>query len=220
VVNSSQAENGFKQFIDGKIGPVLIRSILVGSGFLFVLLVVGALIGGITPYISQMRFGAGRRLIEALEEKRFDEARLMIEEGKGIDAVNEFNQNALLISLEAGRMDLAVLLIRAGADVNIKSKMLMTPLRVAAEAGSLETVNLLLEKGAWPQHPDDRVPPFLYAMVNGHDEIARLLIEAGTDLHRRYPLQGRTGTVGDFAVLAGKQELVELIRRRGGSFSQ
>lgn len=157
----------------------------------------------------------------ALQEERFDEARSMIEAGSGINTINEFGQNPLLIALEAGRMDLAVLLIKAGNDVNIRSKMHMTPLRAAAEAGDLATVKLLLGKGASPQHPDDRVPPFFYAMIEGHDEIARLLLEAGTDLHRRYPLQdGRTATIGDFTMLAGKNELVALIRQRGGIFSR
>lgn len=217
---SDPAELGLKKFLESKIGPVSVKFILMASGAFMGLVLLVALIAGLKPYIAQMGFGPGNRLMEALKAERFDEARRMIEKGAGIHSVNEFRQNPLLVALEAGRMDLAEMLIRAGADVNIKSKMLMTPLRVATEAGDLEMVKLLLEKGALPQHPDDMAPPFLYAMVNGHDEIARVLIEAGTDLHRLYPLQGgRTGTVGDLAVLAGKKELIELIRRRNGIFT-
>ena len=215
-----QVEEGFKHFLGQKIGPFSIKSTLVASGAIMGLLLIGVLIVAVMPYISQMGFGAGGRLMEAINEERFDEARLMIEKGAGIHAVNEFNQNPLLIALEAGRMDLAAMLIAAGADVNIKSKMLMTPLRVAATAGNLSMVKLLLVKGALPQLPDDRLPPFHYAMVNGHDEISRVLLDAGTDLHQRYPLQsGKTATVGDLAVFADKQELVDLIRRRGGTFT-
>ena len=210
----------FQRFLESKIGPVSVKALLTASGAFMGLALLVALIAALAPYVQQMGFGAGGRLREALTEGRFDEARQMIEKGEGIHAVNEFNQSPLLISLEAGRMDLAGMLIRAGADVNIRSKMSMTPLRVAADAGELEMVKLLLEKGALPQHADDRAPPFLYAMGNGHDEVARVLIEAGTDLHRRYPFQGgKSGTVGDLAVLAGRQELVELIRRRGGTFT-
>ncbi len=217
---SDAAVEGLKQFLKSSIGPVSVKSILIAGGALMGLAFIVALIAALLPYIAQMGFGQGGRLMDALKEQRFDEARLMIEKGAGIHAVDEFNQNPLLIALEAGRMDLAVMLIRAGADVNIRSKMLMTPLRVAADAGELAMVKLLLEKGALPQHPDDRAPPFLYAMVSGHDEVARVLIEAGTDLHRRYPFEdGRTGTVGDLAVFTGRQELIELIRRRGGTFT-
>lgn len=214
------AEQELNQFLDRKIGPVSARTIFRYSGIFFGVFLIVALLAGLAPYVSQMSFGAGGRLRDALKEGRFDEARLMIEKGEGIHGVDEFNQNPLLISLEAGRMDLATMLVTAGADVNIRSKMLMTPLRAAAEEGKLEMVKLLLEKGALPQHPEDKAPPFLYAMANGHDEVARMLIEAGTDLHRRYPFQGgRSGTVGDLAVLAGRTELVELIRRRGGTFT-
>jgi hypothetical protein len=215
------AESGLKRFLNSTIGPVSVKAILMASGIFMGLALIVTVVAGLYPYVTQMGFGAGGRLMAALQEERFDEARRMIEAGSGINTVNEFGQNPLLIALEAGRMDLAVLLIKAGNDVNIKSKMHVTPLRVAAEAGDLETVKLLLGKGASPQHPDDRIPPFFYAMTNGHDEIARLLLEVGTDLHRRYPLQdGRTATVGDFTILAGKDKLVALIRQRGGTFSQ
>ena len=217
---ADQAKESFNRYLDGKIGPVSLRSIAAASSAFMGLMLIGALFAWLAPYFSNLGFGAGSRLREAIKEERFEEARLMIEKGAGIHTVDEFDQNPLLLSLEAGRMDLAAMLISAGADVNIRSKMLIsTPLRAAVEAGNLEMVKLLLAKGAQPQHPDDRAPPFFYALAKGHDEIARVLIEAGTDLHRGYPLQGGTGTVGDFAVLAGRQELVELIRRRGGTFA-
>ena len=95
----------------------------------------------------------------------------------------------------------------------------MTPLRIAVESGDLEMVKLLLENGALPQHPEDKAPPFLYAMAKGNKEIARVLIENGTDLKRHYALGSREGTVGDMAVLARSKELVELIRSRGGVFT-
>jgi hypothetical protein len=215
------AESGLKRFLNSTIGPVSVKAILMASGIFMGLALIVTVIAGLYPFVTQMGFGAGGRLMTALQEERFDEARRMIEAGSGINTVNEFGQNPLLIALEAGRMDLAVMLIKAGNDVNIRSKMHMTPLRAASEAGDLTTVKLLLGKGASPQHPDDRVPPFFYAMIKGHDEIARLLLEAGTDLQRRYPFQdGRTATVGDFTMLAGKDELVALIRQRSGTFSQ
>jgi len=173
----------------------------------------------LSPYISQMSFGAGGRLMEAIKDSRFDEARAMIEENSGINATDEHGQTPLLLALEAGRSDLSRMLINAGADTNVRSKTLMTPLRIAAESGDLETVKLLLENGSLPQHPEDKAPPFLYAMAKGDNAIASVLIESGTDLQRRYVLGGREGTVGDMAVLARNKELVELIRSRGGVFT-
>lgn len=203
-----------------KIGPVPFRYVLIGfGGFMLTILLLGV-ISGIAPFLKQMRFGSGGRLMSALEEKRFDDATAMIKDGSGINAKNEFDQTPLLIALEAGQNGLARMLIEAGADVNVKSKMLMTPLRVATVAGDLEMVKLLLARGASPDVPEDEFPPFAYALANKHDEIARVLIEGGTDLHRRYPIGNRTGTVGDMVVLAKKQELIDLIRERGGAFSE
>lgn len=203
-----------------KIGPVPFRYILVGfGGFMLVGLLLGV-IGGLAPFVKQMRFGSGGRLLTALEEKRFEDARVMISEGSGINAKNEFDQTPLLIALETGQYDLARKLIEAGVDVNVKSKMLMTPLRVATVAGELDMVMLLLARGASPDVPEDEFPPFAYALAKKRYDIARVLIEGGTDLHRRYPIGSRTGTVGDMAVLAKQQDLADIIRERGGSFSE
>jgi hypothetical protein len=209
-----------KTIMELKVGPVPYRYILTGVlGILFVGLLV-SLIAGLVPFLAQMRFGAGGRLIEALEQKRFDEAREMVLEGKGIRAKNEYDQNALLLALEAGQSELARLLIKAGADINMRSKMNKTPLELATRSGDAETVKMLLAHGALPELPDEEFPMFFVAVAKGHDDIARILIEAGTDLHRRYKLKDLTVTVGDYAALTKKPGLAEFIRQRGGSFER
>lgn len=212
--------NAFMEWFNAqKIGPVPLKHVMLGFGGLIVAMAIVALATGLTPFLRQMRFGAGGRLIEALEEKRFNDAKAMIERKSGIHAVNEYDQSPLLLALEAGQTDLARMLIEAGADVNIRSKMQMTPLRAAAVSGDLEMVRLLLSRGASPDAPESAHPPFLYALSKDRYDIARALIEGGTDLRRRYPLGQGAGTVGDMAVLSGRQDLVELIRERGGTFS-
>jgi len=201
-----------------KIGPF--RYILMGFLGLMALGLLLAVIKGLAPYWAQMRFGAGGRLIAALEEKRFDDTRARIVKGSGIHATNEFHQNPLLLALEAGQPELARMLIEAGADVNIKSKMLNTPLRVAVQSGDLEMVKLLLSRGASPDALEDELPPFAYALLKGHEEIALALIEGGTNLHCRYSFPDRRMTVGDMATLARKPALERLIRQRSGSFSE
>ncbi len=96
----------------------------------------------------------------------------------------------------------------------------MTPLRVAAQAGDVETVRLLLSRGASPDTPEDETPPAVYAMIKGHDEIARLVIESGCNLTRKYKDGGGPYTIGDFTIIARKPELTDIVRRRGGTFSR
>ncbi|OGP87197.1 MAG: hypothetical protein A2156_08075 [Deltaproteobacteria bacterium RBG_16_48_10] len=209
----------YHTILSSKIGPITVGSFLKGIGAFMGAMIIFWLLVSLEPFLKQMRLGFGLGLIKALEQKRFDDAREMIIKKKGINALNEYNQNPLLLALEAGQAELARLLIEAGSDVNIKSKMYMTPLRVATQSGNLEMVRLLLSKGALPDAPEDEFPPAFYALHKGYDEIARVLIEAGTNLNRQYITENRRLTVGDMALLARKPELVELIRRRGGTFT-
>lgn len=210
----------YESIVSTQIGPIRVGFILKGAIGLFILMICLALIFAATPYIEQLHLGTGQGLSEALKKKNFDAARELILKKKGIHKVNEYKQNPLLLALEAGQPELARLLIEAGADVNIKSKMVMTPLRVATQSGDLETVKLLLAKGAFPDAPEDEFPPFFYAVIKGYDDIARVLIEGGTDLNRAYIDRERRLTVGDLAVLAKKPILIELIRQKGGRFTK
>jgi hypothetical protein len=216
---AAHVKNAYEQIASSRVGPISVATFMKGVAIFFALTIVVCVIAGVTPYLRQLGFGTGSSLITALEHERYDDARKMIIKGKGINRVNNYNQSALLIALEKGQRDLARMLIDAGADVNIKSKMYMTPLRVSTQAGDLETVKLLLSKGASPDAPEDESPPIAYALLKGKDDIARALIEGGTNLHRRYVAGERSITVGDMAVLSRKADLVELIRRRGGVFT-
>jgi hypothetical protein len=210
----------YENIISTQIGPVRVGFILKGAAGLFILMICLTLVLAAVPYIEQLHMGFGWGLSEALQKKDFDAARELILKRKGIHKVNEYNQTPLLLALEAGQPELARLLVEAGADVNIKSKMYMTPLRVATQSGDLETVKLLLAKGASPDAPEDEFPPFFYAIFKGYDDIARVLIDGGTDLSRSYIDGERRLTAGDLAVLAKKPLLVGLIRQRGGRFTK
>jgi len=212
-------KEAYDHILSISVGPFSFAFILkVFAGFMLIILCI-ALVSSAIPFIKQLRLGTGWGLIEAIEKKNFDVARELITKRKGIHKVNQYNQNPLLLALEAGQSDLAKLLIEAGADVNITSKMNKTPLWVATQSGDVEMVRLLISRGASLDASADAFPPLVYALMKGYDEIARVLIEAGTDLNCQYiTVKGRL-TVGDIALLAKKLELVELIRRRGGTFT-
>jgi hypothetical protein len=67
---------------------------------------------------------------------------------------------------------------------------------------------------------DDELPPFFYALSTKRDDIAKALIEGGTNLHRAYIAGEHRLTGGDMAILAKKPMQVDLIRERGGSFTK
>lgn len=209
----------YEMIASSKVGPFDVRSIMKGT-IIFVALVVSITISGaVMPFARQLHLGFGWGLMNALKESRYDEARELILSKKGINKINEYEQTPLLLALEAGRTDLARMLIEAGADVNVKSKMMMTPLRVATQSGDLEMVKILLAKGASPDAPEDEYPPVFYAFIDGRDDIARVLIESKCDLSRKYISGHHRITVGDVALHAGKRDLADLVRRKGGTFT-
>ncbi len=213
-------EEWYRMLASTRVGPITVGGLLKGcAGFIIIVLII-SLTASFGPFVKQLRLGMGWGLIEALEKKRFDEAREMVAKKKGIHKKDEYNRTPLLLALEARQPELARMMVEAGADVNIKSKMYMTPLRVATQSGDLETVKLLISRGASPDAPEDEFPPFAYALAKGYDDIARVLVEGGTNLHKQYRYGESMRTVGDMAVIARKPELVELIRQRGGTFTQ
>lgn len=209
-----------KGIFSSKVGPIRVSTILKGSGIFIVLVLIFSLGNALNPFIDQLHLGFGWGLMKALQNERFDEARELILKKKGINKTDEYNRNPLHLALDKGRLDLARLLIEAGTDLNLKNKMILkTPIEIAAYSGDLEMVKLLLSKGALPDADNNESPPVMRAIMNGHDDIARALIESGCDIKRVY-VQGDTRfTVGDLSVAAKKSALEDLIRSRGGVFT-
>lgn len=210
----------YKKIISSRVGPISVATLLKGAGIFGAVVLFISLGSALTPFVEQLHLGFGWGLMEAMQKERFDEARELILKKKGINKVDEYKRNPLHLALEKGRPDLARLLIEAGADLNVKNKMILkTPIEIATYSGDLEMVKLLLSKGALPDADNDESPPVFKAIMNGHNEIARALIESGCDIKRVY-IQGNTRfTAGDLAVIAKKPALVDLIRSRGGTFT-
>ncbi|KAJ6779408.1 hypothetical protein PWT90_09249 [Aphanocladium album] len=88
-----------------------------------------------------------------------------------------------------------------------------TPLYSATESGRTESVRLLLDRGADPSAlsmPDgssDVSYPLDTAMRNGHDDIGKMLINAGADVAR--------GETIIFAAIRGSLEMVTLLLEAG-----
>lgn len=209
----------YGQIASSKVGPITVTSLVKTVIVFFGLVLIISLAAGVIPYLRQLLPVFKSPLITALEQNRYDDAREMIVKRRGVNRVNEYKQSALLVALEKDQRELALMLIEAGANVNQRSVMAVTPLQLATRARDLEMVKVLLAKGASPDVPEDESPPIAYALLKGYDDIARVLIEAGTDVKRKYVAGDLAITVGDMALLARKPELAELIRQRGGIFT-
>jgi len=142
----------------------------------------------------------------------------------------------LIAGIRSGDERIVRFLVMKGADVNIADTKGMTPLMAAAEGGNEQIVGLLLKKGAYiegrkpPAKKDakdtkagkaeepvqPKVTPLMYAVVQGHVPVIRLLIEQGADINCRDSLQ-RTPLM--LAAMIGDMELVRLLIDKGADLT-
>lgn len=89
---------------------------------------------------------------------------------------------ALIEAAAYGNVHEMSLLIDRGANVNGVALDGWTPLTRAATAGQLDAVKLLLARGADINRAGTTVTPLVYAIFEGHLEIARFLVQNGARL--------------------------------------
>lgn len=124
-------------------------------------------------------------LIEAVDTRRVDEVRRVVEQGADIDATVRGDGTALIRAAAHG--DLAVVdeLIRLGADVNRASGGDGNPLIAAAKGGHADVVARLVAAGADVDGvvADDETP-LINAARGGHLAVVTYLVEHGADVNK------------------------------------
>jgi uncharacterized protein len=128
------------------------------------------------------------RLIAAAWDADVDRARRLIEAGADVNAKDDTEQSAYLISTSEGYLRLLNLTLRHGADVDSKDSFNGTGLIRAAERGHADVVGRLLQTGVEIDHVNRLGWTALHeAIILGEDtpqyhDTVRLLVAAGADI--------------------------------------
>jgi len=128
-----------------------------------------------------------------------ENALLLLSAGADVNQTNRYGVTPMSLAVSNGDPDMVRLLLDAGADPNTLEHNAQSVLMSAADVGNFATVKLLVENGAdvnardrsfGQTHRGRREPipggmtPLLYAARQGHTDIAKLLLEAGADIHK------------------------------------
>jgi hypothetical protein len=118
----------------------------------------------------------------------------------------------LMIAAWEGNVEMMELFAARGANVNAFNQNGETALMLASWRGQIEAVKWLLDRGARLDRPGLAWSPLHYAVFNGHDAVAKLLIERGANVNAR-STNGSSPLM--MAAREGKDRLAKLLIERG-----
>ena len=185
---------------------------------------------------------AGPALVDAARAGNLEAAKQQLAAGADVDFRNQEGLTALHMAAVKGHNKVAELLIAKGANINTSGRLIgTTPLDSAALLGHKEMVELLIDSGADinPQIITGETPlqraeqrghsaiaeilrkhggkagevTLQLAILKGQKDVAKSLITGGADVNAK-GLLGRTPL--DWAIIGGKNELADLLRKHGG----
>lgn len=145
-------------------------------------------------------------LMSAARSGRADAIRALLTAGAKVDVTDpRRGQTALMWAAAAGNVDGMRALIEGGANIKARSvevdfkrvvrsvfnsrpegapPIQFTPLAFAVRGGSIDAVKLLLDKGADPNEKlQDGMGMPILAVINGHWELAGVLVDRGADVN-------------------------------------
>ncbi len=111
-------------------------------------------------------------------------------------------------------------LVKLGIDINITDNERSVPLVKAATTGDRATVQWFLENGANADGvPRTIATPLMFAAIEGHLEVTRLLLDADAEINREHLRLPQTAL--DFAEFykvkqTGQENVADFLRERGG----
>jgi len=153
--------------------------------------------------------------VECAKKGDIEAVKLFLDEGMNINAVNKRGQTALILAAGYQREELVTLPLEKGADVEfIGERHVRTPLMEAAGAGNNAIIKQLVQKKAKVNARDyENHTPLHFAVMYGHVETVKLLVELGADPNAR--ATGITGTPMTLAKTNGYTEIVQILKDAG-----
>ena len=133
--------------------------------------------------VNTVANGDGTALIGAAKGGHMEMVRFLISRGADVNLASIGDGNPLIAASEAGHHEIVQLLLDEGAEINTIVEGDENPLIQAAWNGHRKTVVLLINRGAdvnarvWER--GELRTPLRMAKKEGHDEIVRMLIDAG-----------------------------------------
>jgi len=125
-------------------------------------------------------------------------ADLLISAGANVNAETDLGATPLYLACEIGSPAMAGKLLAAKANPNVAAATGVSPLMLAARAGSAGTVQALLAHGAnvnAKEHTNEQTA-LMWAVAQGHPDVARMLAENGADIHARSRVGSRLVNMG------------------------
>ena len=174
------AAHGHEQFEDWEAGgetPLMIAAVGNARSAAAALAVCGADVNA-TDYPDRKT-----PLHLAARHSSLDVAKLLINRGADVDAMDKDDRTPLHYAVRKNSLDVAKLLLDRGADVDAMDKDDRTPLHYAVRKNSLDVAKLLLDRGADvdAMDKDDRTP-LHYAVRKNALDVAELLLDRGADV--------------------------------------
>lgn len=182
---------------------------------------IGQLLGRGVPVDA--RGDDGRTaLLSAVAGNRVGAARLLLERGASVNAQADDRDTPWLLAGAEGRHDIVALMLTREPDLFVRNRFGGNALIPACERGHVETVRLLLRTAIDLDHVNNLGWTCLLELVvlgDGgprHQEIARLVLEAGADPN----IPDRDGlTPLAHARRSGQRAVAQILRRAGAATS-
>jgi ankyrin repeat protein len=124
-------------------------------------------------------------LAMAIQDERVETVRALLDHGVSPSYTDQNSDSALLLACFRENLPIARLLVERGAPPNTRGSEGDIPLKHAASVGNVDLCRLLLDAGADPNAEGgiDGLSVLSAAVVEGHVDVVRLLIERGVKLN-------------------------------------
>jgi ankyrin repeat protein len=160
-------------------------------------------------------------LIMAAKGGNVEIVKALLDKRVAVDATDpEYHQTPLMVAARAGHAPIVSLLLAHGAKVDAQTRTGPTPkFRLPSDNSGSKGAGIV--RGGWPERGErDPIPgaktPLLYAAREGHDDVAKLLLDAGASIEKA-DADGITPLL--MAVLNGHVSLAQMLVARGAKIN-